>query len=99
MLHFSCDSCGRQLDDRRFVVRLEVYPAFDPEELGEEDLDSDNLQEVADLIEQMEADGTSPVDDCESRTLKYDLCPACQKKFLQDPLGRDSVRRFNFSEN
>ena len=44
MLHFTCDLCGLQLGDRRFVAKLEVYPAFDPEELDEDDLDVDHLQ-------------------------------------------------------
>ena len=39
MLHFTCDLCGQQLGDRRYVVRLEIFPAFDPEEIDEDDLD------------------------------------------------------------
>ena len=99
MLHFSCDLCGRHLDDRRVVVRLEVYPAFDADELSEDDLDTDNLQEVAELIEQMEVTGETPADDCESHSMRYDLCPECHGRFLRDPLGRDAGRRLNFSEN
>ena len=41
MLRYSCDLCGQPLGERRFVVKLEVYPAYDPEELGQEDLDAD----------------------------------------------------------
>ena len=35
MLHFSCDLCGRPLSDRRYVVKLEVFAAFDPDEVVE----------------------------------------------------------------
>lgn len=99
MLHFSCDLCGRQLGEQRFVVKLEVYPAFDPEEIDEEDLDADHLQEISQIIEEMEATGQNDVDDCSSKDFRYDLCPNCHRKFLQDPLGRDAFRRLNFSEN
>lgn len=99
MLHFSCDLCGQHLDDRRFVAKLELYPAFDPEELSEDDLDVDHLQEVADSIEQSINDGADELEDCGSKTFRYDLCPACYRKFAKDPLGRDTLRRLNFSEN
>ena len=99
MLHFTCDLCGQQLGDRRFVVKLEVYPAFNPDELTEADLDDDHLQEVAQMIQELETTGKSPVDDCSSKEFRFDLCPHCHRRFVKDPLGRDAVRRFNFSEN
>ena len=98
MLHFSCDLCGQPLKDDRFVARVEVYPAFDPDELGEDDLDADHMQQVADLIQQMQ-DGAGHMDDCASRQFRFDLCHDCHAKFLKDPLGRDNARRLNFSEN
>ncbi|MEX0704465.1 MAG: hypothetical protein WD069_20355 [Planctomycetales bacterium] len=99
MLHFSCDLCGRQLGDRRFVVKMEVFPAFDADEIGDEDLDVDHLQEIADAIAEMEATGKVPLDDCGTKHLRFDLCPHCHRKFAKDPLGRESLRRLNFSEN
>ncbi|MCH8830919.1 MAG: hypothetical protein IID45_15200 [Planctomycetes bacterium] len=99
MLHFSCDLCGRRLSDRRFVVRMEVYPSFDPEEFDETDLDDDHLQSLSEEIEEMELTGQSLVEDCSSRDFRFDLCPDCRKKFVNDPLGRDALRRLNFSEN
>ncbi|MGH7127386.1 MAG: hypothetical protein ACREJB_05435 [Planctomycetaceae bacterium] len=99
MLHFSCDLCGQQLGDRRFVVKMEVYPAFDPEEIDEDDLDADHLQEIAQMIEHMEQTGQCDLDDCGTKELRYDLCPHCHQRFLKDPLGRDALRRLNFSQN
>lgn len=99
MLHFSCDLCGRQLGDRRFVVKLEVYPAFDPEAFDEEDLDADHLTELAEMIEEMETTGKCSLDDCDPKEFRYDLCPHCHQKYVKDPLGRDALRRLNFSEN
>jgi hypothetical protein len=99
MLHFSCDLCGHQLVDRRYVVKLEVYPAFDPDELTEDELDTDNLQAVAEQIHEMEITGQQTFEDCGTKQFRFDLCPRCHKKFLQDPLARDAFRRLNFSEN
>lgn len=98
MLHFSCDLCGQPLNDHRYVVKLEVFPAFDPDEITEADLDADHLQEVAESIHEMEVSGTD-VDDCSTKSFRFDLCPRCQAKFTKDPLGRDALRRLNFSKN
>lgn len=98
MLHYSCDLCGLQLKDDRYVARIEVSPAFDPEEITEDDLDTDNMQHVADMIAHMEATGENLIEDCEPHKLRFDLCTECRKRFLKDPLGR-SRSRLNFSEN
>lgn len=99
MLHFSCDLCGQRMGDRRFVVKLEVFAAFDAEQINEEDLDVDNLQEVAEMIQEMEITGNSNSDDCSSKHFRFDLCTKCHRRFVNDPLGREALRRLNFSEN
>ncbi|NOX54795.1 MAG: hypothetical protein GXP27_10220, partial [Planctomycetes bacterium] len=97
MLHFTCDLCGCELTERRFVARVEVYPAFDPEELGNEDLDVDHLEEIAEMIAEMEAKGTVDIEDCGPHEMRFDLCADCWRRFLKDPLGREALRRLNFS--
>ncbi len=99
MLHFSCDLCGKPLDDRRFVVKLDVFPAYDPDELGEDDLDADHLQEIAALLSESDDSCLPELEDCEAKSYRYDLCPNCHRQYLKDPLGRDRSRRLNFSEN
>ncbi len=100
MLHFSCDLCGRRLDEgRRFVAKVEVYPAFDPDEIEEQDLDADNLQELAAAIQAMEAGEAPAVEEAGPQDFRFDLCPDCHQRYLKDPLGRDALRRLNFSKN
>lgn len=99
MLHFSCDLCGKHLNERRFVVKVEIYPAFDPEAIDEEDLDSDHLQEIAEILDEMDETGNRELEDCESKSMRFDLCPNCHRRYVQDPLGHDQLRRLNFSEN
>lgn len=99
MLHFTCDLCGKPLGDERYVAKLEVYPAFDPNELTEEDLDSDNLDAVAEMLTEMEQNGTPyPLEET-NHLFRFDLCPHCRKKYVSDPLHREALRRLNFSEN
>ena len=99
MLHISCDLCGKRLDDERYVVRVEIYPAFDPEELGEDIHDVEHLQAVSDTIEAIESGQSPGPDDCGARRFRFDLCDNCQHRFVEDPLGRDAHERLNFSEN
>lgn len=99
MLHFSCDGCGKPLGDDRYVLRIEAYPAFDPEQLQEADLDVDHLQEVAQTLAEVDECATSPEDEHRSRQYRFDLCATCHKKFLRDPIGREAHRRLDFSNN
>jgi hypothetical protein len=99
MLHYSCDSCGRELAQERFVVRVEVAPAFDADQIDEGDLDADHLEKIAEAIEAMESTGEFEHDDCGARSMRYDLCPSCRDRFVSDPLGQDSRRRLSFSQN
>jgi hypothetical protein len=100
MIHFVCDVCKRSIDseDVRFVVRMEVYAAPDPTG-GEREDDRDHLSEIHESLERLE-DG----DDCEldagaSQQLRFDLCEACRKNFLLDPLGRRIAQPLDFSKN
>ena len=99
MLHFSCDLCGQSLKDQRYVAKLEIFPAFDPEAIDESDLEADHLQEIAETLEEMEASGKYDIEDCGAKIFRFDLCTHCQQRYIKDPLGRDALRRMNFSEN
>lgn len=100
MLHFTCDLCGKELqgDDHRYVVKIEAYAAHDPTEITEADLDDDHMEAVSQLLQEME-DSLDEIELVETnKNFRYDLCPECHKKFLQDPLGREA-QKFDFSKN
>jgi hypothetical protein len=103
MLHFSCDTCGKDLatDSRnRFVVKVEAFAVNDPTELTDEDLEADQIESMAELLEEHEEnedDIPSPIPT--SRKMRFDLCKFCYCKFMADPLGRENVAKFDFSEN
>ncbi len=103
MLHFTCDACGKELavaDDRRFVVKMEVFAAHDPAELTEADLDDDHMEAVSQLLRDEEEGLVDPSSaEPAYRNFRFDLCPECHKKFVRDPLGKDAAQKFDFSEN
>ena len=99
MQHFTCDACGKQLGEQRYVAKLEVYPAFNPDELTDADLDLDHLQEVAEIIEQTDPLEMMLDEQTTTQQFKFDLCAVCHHRYLQDPLGKQSRTPLHFSEN
>jgi hypothetical protein len=102
MIHYTCDLCRRDLDpdiDLRYVVKMEVYAAFDPSANDEEDDDRDHLQEIQDILERLEDADADRVGEDVYQQLRFDLCPECRKRFVKNPLGREAAKAFGFSEN
>ena len=103
MVHFTCDLCGKDLSasgEPRFVVKVEILPGFDPNQVREEDLEDDPMEAVADLIRRDEDAGADGAEaEAIPRGFRFDLCPKCRSKFLKDPLNRETVRSFDFSQN
>jgi len=102
MIRYSCDLCKRELDleeDLRYVIKIEVYAAFDPTATSEDENDRDHLQEIQDILECLEDADDNQIGDDVYQQLRFDLCPECRKKFLQNPLGRETAKAFGFSSN
>ena len=104
MIHYSCDCCKRSLDpeDLRYVVKMEVYAAFDPNRLSEADDDRDHLQEIQEILQRAE----DACDVCDESVgadvyeqLRFDLCSECRRKFTKNPLSREPIKTFDFSKN
>ena len=101
MLHITCDLCGKELGTGvdRFVVKIEVFAAHDPNEITEADLEEDHMEAVSQLLRDMEEMDESEAPEPSARHHRYDLCLACCNRYLRDPLGRDTAHKFDFSEN
>ncbi|QEH37316.1 hypothetical protein OJF2_59060 [Aquisphaera giovannonii] len=102
MVHFTCDLCGKDLTasgDRRHVVKIEAYPGFDPNEIKEDDLDDDPMEAITRVLERDQALSSDEITASLSKSFRFDLCPDCHKKFVNDPLGKEMVRLFDFSKN
>ncbi|MCA9238598.1 MAG: hypothetical protein KDA37_00285 [Planctomycetales bacterium] len=100
MIHYTCDGCQRKInpeEEIRYVVRLEVYAAFDAGD--EPDAERDHLQEISDILEEIEDLDSEQVGPDVYQQVRYDLCSDCRKKFLCNPIGRVTSRRVGFSNN
>ena len=58
------------------------------------------MEAVSELLREEEesladTEATTPV----YKNFRYDLCPECHKKFLNDPLGKETAQKFHFSKN
>lgn len=102
MIRYSCDLCKRELDphdDLRYVVKIEVYAAFDPAATDDEEDDRDHLEEIQDILERMEDSASDQIGDDVYQQLRFDLCPDCRRKFVKNPLAREAAKAFGFSSN
>lgn len=102
MIHYSCDRCKRQIDSQeefRYVVRMEVRAALDFGTSAEDDDDRDHLMELHEILETAEDAESEMIDDELYQQLRYDLCPECYRKFMRNPMGKEPVVEFTFSQN
>jgi hypothetical protein len=102
MIRYSCDLCKRELDphdDLRYVVKMEVYAAFDPAAADADEDDRDHLEEIQDILERMEDSDSDQIGEDVYQQLRFDLCPDCRRKFVKNPLGREVAKAFGFSSN
>ena len=89
MADFCCDMCGKPLlvdEDVRYILKVEVFAAYDPMELTEDDLKADRLKEIRELVKRMEQMDPKELEEQVYKKLTFDLCPACRKKYLKNPL-------------
>ena len=94
-LKLTCDRCGKTLlldEDVRYTVRIEVTAAYDPMELTREDLARDHRREIEGLIENLARRDPAEVEESVYVLREYQVCPACRRAFLGNPLGRDAPR-------
>lgn len=99
MIHYTCDGCGRSLKDERYVAKIEVAAAFDPDEVTPEDLDGDHLEQIAASIAEMETTGDFELEETGPQSLQFDLCSNCCRRFLAAPLGPAPRRQPRYSQN
>jgi hypothetical protein len=94
MNHTTCNLCGQKLLEGskvRYEVKLEVKAAYDPLNITDEDLTQDFGQEFATALEQLEAMSTEEAQDQVYRLFEFDLCSACQRRYVKNPLLRESL--------
>ncbi len=84
-----CDICGKALlidEDVRYLLRIEVFAAYDPLELTKEDLQKATREEIGRLIEKMRDMSPEELEDSVYKKFAFQLCPVCQRRYIKDPL-------------
>lgn len=102
MIRYICDRCQRELDpntDIRYVVKMEVAAALDPQEVSPEEDDRDYLDEIQHYLEHLHHIDAQEVSEEVYREFRFDLCSECYKRFVRNPLGRESAKLTHFSKN
>lgn len=88
----TCDRCGKGLlidEDVRYEVRIVVKAAYDPMELTTQDLAVSRRAEIQKLLEELQDISAEEALNQVYRDMKFDLCLACQKQYLNRPLGEE----------
>ncbi len=82
----------------RYVVKMEVYAAFESSPEDADD-DRDHLQEIQDILARAEDAADDQIGSEVYQQLRFDLCTECRKKFVKNPMPRELLKQFDFSNN
>jgi hypothetical protein len=85
-----CDVCGAALladEDVRYILRIQGFAAYDPLEITKADLDRDLDGELRAILDGLERKNPEEAQDEVYRSFHFDLCPACWRRYLKDPLA------------
>jgi len=104
MIRCYCDLCKKEINRREqpyYIVKVEVYAAFDPceEHDGDDYEDRNYLEEIQGILDAIDEENLEEASQDVYHKMRFDLCPECRRKFVRNPLGRDMLDRSRFSEN
>lgn len=101
MIHHSCDRCQKIIDpqdDIRYTVRIEVQASIDSVETEREE-DRDHLLDLEEIIERLECEHDDEFSESLYQRSRHDLCSACYREYMRNPLARKPEVNLGFSEN
>lgn len=90
MIRYRCDGCGLDLarnGSNHFILKIEAFAAAGQLEITQEDLARDHQADMRRLLDDLSKRSMDEIEDQVFRQLRFDLCPACHKTFLQFPLS------------
>ncbi|MBX3396938.1 MAG: hypothetical protein KF841_16405 [Phycisphaerae bacterium] len=91
MIRYRCDGCDEDLardGSNHFIVKIDAFAAAGKLEFTREELERDHAAEMKRLLEELASRSPDDIEDQVYRAMRYDLCPACHRRFLLDPLAR-----------
>ncbi len=96
MIRYRCDSCKQDLardGSNHFILRIEAFAAAGKVEFTQQELERDHSEDIRHLIRELATRSPDEIEDQVYRALRFDLCPACHRRFLQSPLAGAIDRR------
>lgn len=88
MIRYECDRCGVRMeanDGGRFIVRMEIFAAAEQFDLDAQTSQSTGLTDVLSNLARADPD---EIEDQTYRLLRFDVCNACRRALLAEPLRR-----------
>lgn len=101
MIHYSCDRCRRTIEpaeELRYSVNIKIEVNLDTLNFESEE-DRDHLTELNEILERLDESERQEICQSAYRTRKFDLCPECHRKYIQNPLAIDNAVKLGFSQN
>ena len=89
-IRYRCDGCGTDLrrdSSDHYIVKIEAFAAAGKLEFTSQDLERDHEAEIRRVIAELEERSPDAIEDEVYRSLRYDLCPDCHRRFLDTPLA------------
>jgi len=86
-------------EDLRYAVTIEVQAVMDPLDVDEAEDDRDHLLEIQEILERLDDAENEMIGDDIYQKRRHDLCPDCYRKFIKNPLGRETPAHLGFSQN
>lgn len=74
-------------------MKIDAFAAAGKLEFTREELERDHAAEMKRLLEDLASRSPDDIEDQVYRALRYDLCPACHRRFLKNPLA--AIRSFS----
>ena len=95
MITHICDRCGKALehDQVRYIAKIQVFAAANPLTITFQDLLQDHTSEIERLLRQCDELSEDELMRDVHVDLQFDLCRACQKAYLENPLATPSRAR------
>jgi len=89
MVNYTCDMCGQRIskDTPRYIVKIEVFAAYNELEIQREDLGKDYKEAIARLIAKMKDMDEKKLMEDVWASFKFDLCKRCRDIYMRSPIG------------
>ena len=83
----------RSENDLRYVVKMEVFAAFDQSDNDADEDDRDHLEEIQDVLERLEDIECESIGEDVYQQLRFELVPGMPQEVPQKPAGRAGSRQ------